>query len=137
MDDPNLSYFLPTVIVTWPADLECVTFKDEITEPSFLSSELDVQQPKIQHQGNIRRCRFCPYWSRHPQHFANHEMTHTGEKSFSCHVCQRRFSKKVNLQRHMRIHTGEKPYQCEVCQKAFARSTGLMYHRKVHAEEGQ
>nr|XP_032810909.1 zinc finger protein 554-like isoform X1 [Petromyzon marinus] len=58
------------------------------------------------------------------------------EKPYSCKVCMRAFSQKVNLQVHMRVHTGEKPYRCDLCDIRFMMKPNLIVHqRRVHTGE--
>ncbi|XP_071315009.1 zinc finger protein 62 homolog [Trachinotus anak] len=59
----------------------------------------------------------------------------TGEETFSCSECGKRFCKKFALQRHMKIHTKERPYGCDVCGKRFLRHGNLKVHMRVHTGE--
>ncbi|XP_069919039.1 zinc finger protein 677 isoform X1 [Oryctolagus cuniculus] len=62
-------------------------------------------------------------------------VTHTREKSYKCHDCEKVFSKSSNLTNHRRIHSGQKPYKCNECGKAFNQCSNLSRHRRVHTGE--
>lgn len=43
------------------------------------------------------------------QSLLRHSMSHTGNKPFSCNVCDKKFSQAPTLKRHQRIHTSVLP----------------------------
>lgn len=59
----------------------------------------------------------------------------SGNKSFSCSKCSKRFGQKHHLQTHMRCHTGEKPFSCSLCGKRFSQKGNLTQHMTVHTRE--
>lgn len=106
----------------------------------------------------------CPHCGQELRSFWNlkeHIHIHTGEKSHTCTICQKKFrfktrlqthyksvhensrkykcvycghsfNEKSNLTVHLRIHTGEKKYICEQCGASFAQWAGLYYHKFTH-----
>ncbi|XP_057704128.1 zinc finger protein 771-like isoform X3 [Corythoichthys intestinalis] len=58
---------------------------------------------------------------------------HSGEKSFSCSHCDKRFSQKKLLTKHIRTHT--KPFLCNFCGKGFTFEIYLTMHARAHTGE--
>ena len=61
-----------------------------------------------------------------------------GSKSYSCHVCSRRFSERSNMQRHIRtIHAVDDKAEatsgshCKICGKHFSHMKSIHKHMKV------
>ncbi|XP_018428976.1 PREDICTED: gastrula zinc finger protein XlCGF8.2DB-like [Nanorana parkeri] len=59
----------------------------------------------------------------------------TGERPFSCSVCEKSFVMKRALVRHQKIHTGERPHLCSVCGKSYIEKANLLMHQKRHTGE--
>ena len=49
-------------------------------------------------------------------------MDHSGERPYTCNVCEAKFKTSSCLKRHFKIHSGEKPYECETCGQRFIDS---------------
>jgi Zinc finger, C2H2 type len=50
-----------------------------------------------------------------------------------CTLCDKRFTRKVNLQSHVDNHKGKRPFDCKECGKCFTRKNDLFRHNKIHA----
>ncbi|XP_075530071.1 uncharacterized protein LOC142563403 [Dermacentor variabilis] len=84
------------------------------------------------HEGCRHHCNFCGYKTDNICHLKRHNMLHTGEQPFECHLCPQRFRRKYNLKLHLRTHTGERPFQCRLCLKTFAFRSNLTRHLSYH-----
>ena len=80
---------------------------------------------------NDHSCKVCGKFFSSKSKLIIHEMIHTGEKSYKCHVCEKTFSYMHVLAKH----TCEEPYDCVVCKKAFTTSSSLMEHKRLHTGE--
>lgn len=49
-----------------------------------------------------------------------------------CMFCNRKFWSAEDLRRHVRTHTGERPYSCDICQRTFTLKHSMLRHRKKH-----
>jgi len=59
------------------------------------------------------------------QCLTNHQLTHSGEKTYACDVCVKSFSQSSRLNNYLSTHTGDKLYSCDVCEKSFDKSSSL------------
>lgn len=58
---------------------------------------------------------------------------HEKVRSYQCEICGRSFSEKRNVDDHRRTHTGERPFICETCGKSFAQRSSMKIHwKQVH-----
>jgi len=57
-----------------------------------------------------------------------------GEKPYACqwHGCPWKFARSDELTRHCRKHTGDRPFTCPLCDRKFSRSDHLALHAKRH-----
>ncbi|KAF5987735.1 early growth response protein 1-B [Fusarium bulbicola] len=55
---------------------------------------------------------------------------------FLCQICNKTFTRNINLKSHERSHFGDRPYACVTCGKAFARINDCRRHEKIHAKRG-
>ena len=54
------------------------------------------------------------------------------EKQFGCRYCKKRFALATTAQIHERTHTGEKPFSCNLCDYKSTNSSHLSRHLKGH-----
>ncbi|CAH8829423.1 unnamed protein product [Trichobilharzia szidati] len=52
--------------------------------------------------------------------------------TYSCSVCDKKFSKPSLLKRHMTIHTKDKSYECVLCHARFTQKSSAKTHLSLH-----
>ena len=58
----------------------------------------------------------------------SHLLSHTGEKSFKCALCEKTFIQLTHLIHHKLSHSGERSFKCDLVEKAFAQLVSLKTH---------
>ena len=61
------------------------------------------------------------------------QLTLSGEKQFTCDICEKTFKYRNALNRHKIIHAEEKPFGCDICGKMFNQRNHLDRHRLIHS----
>lgn len=56
-----------------------------------------------------------------------------GEYKFYCDRCNFKCRKKGAFDIHSRRHTGDKPFSCDLCEKSFVAKYDLKLHRAKHS----
>lgn len=79
-------------------------------------------------------CHLCDKTFRMPFVLAAHLKTHFS-KSFQCKVCGIAFVRKSVLKIHARIHSGVRPYTCHICQSSFSQKAILFRHLDTHSDK--
>ena len=66
------------------------------------STAVKVMPPAA--RGSLYSCDQCEYSTHVPAILKRHMLKHTGERPFSCHLCDRKFAQKYNLTAHVKLH---------------------------------
>ena len=80
-------------------------------------------------------CSVCQSRFTRKDELRRHEKIHTGIKTLTCPYCDKTFIRSDHRRTHIRTHTGEKPYSCEICLKCFARSDERTRHVRTHSKD--
>ena len=89
--------------------------------------------------------RAKPFWCRHcSEEFVWREQlkvhllkSHNEGTWFTCHVCQKKFSRNCHLKEHIQRHESVKPYVCDECPKRFYTASELKRHKQLHSDYRQ
>ena len=80
-------------------------------------------------------CTLCDCRPSQMDGVTQHMLTHTGDKPFACSECDYRSARKAHLADHMRTHSNEKPFACSECGYKTARKKHFTRHKRIHSNE--
>ncbi|KAI5747994.1 hypothetical protein M8J77_020798 [Diaphorina citri] len=79
------------------------------------------------------KCPDCPAVLQTFKSLKSHLEIHGGEKEFSCHICNKVFTRKGTLMHHIRtVHEKHRGYRCNVCSRSFTNVCNLKDHMQLH-----
>ena len=75
-------------------------------------------------------CTQCEQTFTERSSMLTHKKLHLGPNAYryECNLCGRRFARGTTLVRHKLAHSGEKPFSCKLCEKSFATKYTLKSH---------
>ena len=100
----------------------------------FTRNKQVLRHVRSVHMGEKRyQCDICEKQFFTKYHMTAHKAIHF-EPKLSCPYCCRIFREYSSLKRHEKIHTGQKMYSCHICNHSFIQSTPYWVHmEKKHS----
>lgn len=95
-------------------------------------SKIGLKEHAAKHTGQYSySCETCDKKFLLRSYYLAHQKIHSNVKNFSCSLCSKTFKNKQNLVNHENFHYGLKLFICETCQKSFTTKTNLDVHVKT------
>lgn len=90
-------------------------------------------------QKTVYKCSLCAYTATTKVRIEKHQIVHTDPNNwpYSCRKCGKKFVQKHSVERHESIHSGEKNYSCPICNQAFRLSYQVKSHMLVHQPDSR
>ena len=78
-------------------------------------------------------CEICgKIYSSGTTCLAHKRQVHDKIYKMKCHICDKGFMSKGDMEGHMNGHTGIKPFVCTICGSAFFYKKTLLRHTRSH-----
>ena len=125
-------------------DMKSIDLESKSIDDSELSNDNDEDPDEIidlESKSNHSRsglkpfkCDYCDKRYTRRDNLNRHIKTHrgAGKKPFRCNHCDYRGISESHLKIHVRVHTGERPFKCDHCEKRFKTRGNMKRHMKVH-----
>ena len=125
-------------------DMKSIDLESKSIDDSELSNDNDEDPDEIidlESKSNHSRsglkpfkCDYCDKRYTRRDNLNRHIKTHrgAGKKPFKCNDCDYRCVSGAHLKIHVRVHTGERPFKCDYCGKRFKTRGNMNRHVAVH-----
>lgn len=109
-------------------------YKCQKCTKSFKKQSLLQHHLNIVHDVNPVVCDICGKTKKNELQLKMHrEKVHFPTKRFKCQYCEYEALNGVTIRKHMTMHTGERNFSCDICNKTFRLNQTLTAHiRKTH-----
>ena len=100
---------------------------------TFKTQAQMYKHTKLSHSTDERfACKYCGKRFGSMAEARSHERIHENPQ-FQCRFCSKLFKSERSLVSHERVHTGEKTFSCKMCNAGFTSQGGLRMHEQgVH-----
>ncbi|CAL8329845.1 unnamed protein product [Lota lota] len=111
-------------------------FSCTLCSQSFPDSKALSRHGSVHRNGKIYVCPQCNEGFAYRFGLTQHlQMVHSRIKPFVCHICQKSYFRRKDVETHLRVHTGAKQFPCNLCDKRFNRRVELDVHLRSHSRE--
>ncbi|GBN93606.1 Zinc finger protein 227 [Araneus ventricosus] len=118
-----------------PSRLHQNIYNSSLRSTEF-QSERNLKQHSVVTSGEkLFSCKVCQKGYKHESTLKCHKCVHADIKPYECKFCGKLFTTKWDLKRHVLIHTDEKPFICDICGKRFTENCNLKAHMRTHTGE--
>ncbi|KAI1289948.1 Metal regulatory transcription factor 1 [Halotydeus destructor] len=110
-------------------------FQCEVDDCNQICQDLpSLKLHMLTHWGGMFECKECTYKSAAETHMKQHLITHTGEKPYKCHRCEKAFTQSHSLKTHVESAHFNVQFKCKdgSCNMLFNTLGSMKNHYKQH-----
>ncbi|GBO00759.1 Zinc finger protein 112 [Araneus ventricosus] len=118
-----------------PSRLQQNIYNSSLRSTEFQSKRNLKQHSVVTSGQKLFSCKVCQKEYKHESTLKCHKCVHADIKPYECKFCGKAFPTKSALKTHVLIHTDEKPFTCDICGIGFTQNGNLKTHMRTHTGE--